>query len=75
MSHYNTGDRSWAEYTRLLSRYGGRRFKQKIIGPEVIFCWQNTGNLYIHLHRGVLNGARDNWDDLPTGETPSTGGS
>jgi hypothetical protein len=42
-----------------------RRLKQKIIGLEVLFCWQNTGNLYIHVHRGAGGGARDSWDELP----------
>jgi hypothetical protein len=54
------------EYTRLLRRYARLRVKQKIIASEGIFCWQNTGNLYIHVHRATVNDARDSWDELST---------
>jgi len=32
--------------------------------PGRNFCWQNPGNLYIHVHRDARRG-RENWDELP----------
>jgi hypothetical protein len=50
-------------------------FKQKIIGSEGIFCWQNPGNLYIHVHRALsLTGAIAGMN-YPLGEPTLAGGS